>query len=77
MYSSYSSRIRWKDPKLAALRKVRSRITIELYERKVQKYLKNVLNIKKYNFTQNILILFLVERDVFIEVPGKKEDSLY
>lgn len=30
MYSSYSKRIRWKEPKLAALRRVRSRITIEL-----------------------------------------------
>lgn len=32
MYSSYSSRIRWKEPKLAALRRVRSRITMELGE---------------------------------------------
>ena len=30
MYSSYSSRIRWNEPKLAALRRVKSRITIEL-----------------------------------------------
>jgi hypothetical protein len=30
MYSSYSSLIRWKDPKLAALRRVRSLITMEL-----------------------------------------------
>ena len=30
MYSSYRSRIKWKEPKLAALRKVKSRIIIEL-----------------------------------------------
>ena len=30
MYSSYSRRIRWKEPKLAALRRVRSLMTIEL-----------------------------------------------
>ena len=30
MYSSYSRRIKWKEPKLAALRRVRSRITMEL-----------------------------------------------
>lgn len=33
MYSSYSRRIRWKDPKLAALRRVRSLITMELRNR--------------------------------------------
>ena len=30
LYSSYSRRIRWKEPKLAALRRVRSLITMEL-----------------------------------------------
>lgn len=34
MYSSYSSLIRWKEPKLAALRSVRSRITMELKKKK-------------------------------------------
>lgn len=37
MYSSYSRRIRWKEPKLAALRRVRSLITIELMETHTQK----------------------------------------
>jgi len=33
MYSSYRRRMRWKEPKLAALRRVRSRITMELQQR--------------------------------------------
>jgi len=50
MYSSYSRRIRWKEPKLAALRRVRSLMTIELPKPK------NVSNYYTYNtiyFTVN------------------------
>ena len=36
MYSSYSSRMRWKEPKLAALRSVRSRITMELNRKRIK-----------------------------------------
>lgn len=50
MYSSYSRRIRWKEPKLAALRRVRSLMTIELPKPK------NAANYYTYNtiyFTVN------------------------
>lgn len=33
MYSSYKSLSKWKDPKLDALRRVKSRITRELYKK--------------------------------------------
>lgn len=66
MYSSYNRRIRWKEPKLAALRRVRSLMTIELPK---QKKCFKLLHIQ-YNIFYSVLSLYpivLACQEIFLQ----------